>query len=84
MECCCCLRDVHDKMADGTTAFEKRSGQKLDGPSVPFGTLVEYIPITAKDPSRAHQFGKKTMEGIFLDCVLLGVEVWSGYLMIAD
>ena len=44
-----------EKMADGKTAFEKRCGQKFDGPSIPFGTLVEYIPITAKDKSRVHQ-----------------------------
>ena len=63
MECCCCLRNVHDKLADGKTAFEKRDDQAFDGPSIPSGTLVEYIPITAKDKSRSHQFGKKTLKG---------------------
>ena len=58
MECYCYLRTVHDKMADGKTAFEKRYGQKFDGPSIILGTLVEYIPVTAKDKSRVHQFGK--------------------------
>ena len=32
MECSCYLRDVQDKMADGTTAFEKRFGKTSDGP----------------------------------------------------
>ena len=27
MECCCYLRNVHDKMADGKTAFEQRDGR---------------------------------------------------------
>ena len=55
--------------ANGKTAFEKRYGQKFDGPSIPFGTSVEYIPITAKDKSRVHQFGQKTLKGIFLGYV---------------
>ena len=34
-------------------------GQPFKGPILPFGSLVEYHPITAKDQSRIHQFGKK-------------------------
>ena len=71
-------------MADGKTASEKRYGKTFDGPSIPFGTLVEYIPITAKDKSRIHQFGQKTLKGIFLGYVLRAVRGWSGDLMIAD
>ena len=41
---------------------DKRYGQKLDGPSIPARTLVEYIAITAEDTSRLHQFGKKTLK----------------------
>ena len=33
-------------------------GNPLKGPIIPFGSLVEYHPITAKDQSRIHQFGK--------------------------
>ena len=50
MECYCFLRNVHDKM--GKTAFQTIYGKKFDGPSIPFGTLVEYIPMTAKDEGR--------------------------------
>ena len=39
------MRNVHDTMADVTTAFDKRFGQTFDGPSILVGTLVEYIPI---------------------------------------
>ena len=42
MECYCYLRNVHDNMANGKTAFEKRDVHKFDGPSILFGTLVEY------------------------------------------
>ena len=39
------------------TAFEKRFGKDLDGPSIPTESLVEYCPVTAKDKSKIHQFG---------------------------
>ena len=70
-------------MADGKRASEKRYGMTFDGPSIPFGTLIEYILITAKDKSRIHQFGQKTLKGIFLGFVLRAVGGWSGDLMIA-
>ena len=71
-------------MADGKTASEKRYGKTFDGPSIPFETLVEYIPITAKDKSIIHQFGQKTLKGRFSGYVLRAGRVWSGDLMIAD
>ena len=35
-----------------------------------FGSMVEYHPISAKDPSPLHQFGKKVLPGIFLGCAM--------------
>ena len=40
--------------------------QPFKGPVIPFGSLVEYHPITPKDQSRIHQFGKKVLPGLFL------------------
>ena len=48
---------VHDRVADGMTAFEKRFGQTFDGPPFDLRTLDEYIPISAEDESSVHQFG---------------------------
>ena len=45
-------------------------GQPFKGPSIPFGSLVEYHPITAKDQSRIHQFGKQVLPGLFLGYAL--------------
>ena len=86
MECCCYLRNEHDKTADGMTAFEKIHGQSLDGPSILFRSLVEYIPITAKDMSRVHQFGTKTNERNITGAFPRSGRGWSGELdlMIAD
>ena len=85
MECHCYLRNVHDKMADGKTAFEKIHGQKFGGPGIPCGTSFEYIPIiTAQDKSRVRPFGKKTLKGTFLGYALRAGRGGSGDLMIAD
>ena len=43
------------------------------GPSIPFGSLVEYYTISAKDQSRIHQFGKKVSPGLFLGYALYAV-----------
>ena len=41
-------------------------GNLFKGLIIPFGSLVEYHPISAKDQSRIHQFGKKVLPGSFL------------------
>ena len=52
MECYTFLRNVTDLLSDGKTPYERRFGQPFKGPIIPFGSLVEYHPITAKDQSR--------------------------------
>ena len=47
-------------------------------------SLVEYHPITAKDQSRIHQFGKKVLPGLFLGYALYAVGIWKGDVLIAD
>ena len=47
-------------------------------PIIPFCSLVEYHPITAKDQSRIHQFGKKVFPGLFLGYALYAVRIWKG------
>ena len=51
MECKTHLRNVTDLLSDGKTPYERRFGQPFEGPTIPFGSLVEYHPITAKDQS---------------------------------
>ena len=53
-------------LSDGKTPYERRFGQPFKGPIIPFGSLVEYHPMTVKDQSRIHQFGKKVLPGLFL------------------
>ena len=46
--------------------------------------MVEYHPITAKDQSRIHQFGKKVLPGLFLGYALYAGRIWKGDVLIAD
>ena len=66
MKCYTYLPNVTDLLSDGKTPYERRFGQPFKGPIIPFRSLVEYHPITAKDQSRIHQFGKKVLPGLFL------------------
>ena len=83
MECYTYLRNVTDFLSDGKTPDERRSGQPFKGPIIPFGSLVEYHPMTAKDQSRIHQFGKKVLSGLFLGYALYA-GIWKGDVLIAD
>ena len=49
-----------------------------------FGSLVEYYPISAKDQSRIHQFGKKVLPGLFLGYALNAGRIWKGDILVAD
>ena len=59
-------------------------GNHLNGPIIPFGSLVEYCPISAKDQSRIHQFGKKVLPGLFLGYALYAGGIWKGDVLVAD
>ena len=72
--------DVTDLLSDGKTPYERRFGKPFEGPVIPFGSLVEYHSITAKD----HQFGKKVLPGLFLGYALYAGGIWKGDVLIAD
>ena len=64
MECYTYLRNVTDLLSDGKTSYERRFGQPCKGPIIPFGSLVEYHPITVKDQSKSINLERKS----YLDC----------------
>ena len=84
MECYTYLRNVTDLPSDGKTPYERRFGQPFKGPIIPFRSLVEYHPATAKAQSRIHQFGKKVLPGLFLGYALHAGGIWKGDVLIAD
>ena len=84
MECYTYLRNVTDLLSDGKTPYQRRFGQPFKGPIIPFGSLIEYYPISAKDQSRIHQFGKKVLPGLFLRYALYAGGIWKGDILVAD
>ena len=60
-------------LSDGRRPVKDVLGNHLKGPIIPFGSLVEYYPITAKDQSRIHQFGRT----VYLDSSSEGI--WKGW-----
>ena len=52
MECYCYLRNIQDLLSDVKTPHERPFGMPLNGPAVPFGAIVEYHHVPAKDQSR--------------------------------
>ena len=57
----------------------------LKGPIIPFGSFVEYHPITAKDQFRIHQCQQKNvLPELFLGYALYAGEIWKGDVLIAD
>ena len=84
MECYTYLRNVTDLLSDGKTPYERRFGQPFNGLIIPSGSLVECHPITAKDQSRIHQFGKKVLPGLFLGYALYAGRNWKGDVLVAD
>ena len=75
---------VTDLLSDGKMSYERRFGQPFKGPVIPFGSLVEYHPITAKDQSRIHQCGKKVLPGLFLGYALYAGGICKGDVLVAD
>ena len=73
VECYCRLRNVQNLLAVGKTPYERLV--------IPFDSMVEYHPISAKDQSRLHQLGEKVLPGIFLGYALyagdVGKEIFS-------
>ena len=51
---------------------------------IPFGSMIEYHPVSAKDQSRFHQFGKKVLLGIFLRYAFYAGGIWNGDIVGAD
>ena len=84
MECYTYLRNVTDLLSDGKTPYERRFGKLFRGPIIPFGSMVKYYPISTKDQSRIHQFGKRVLPGLFLGYALYAVRTGKGDTMVAD
>ena len=77
-------QNIQDHLSDGKAPYERRFGMPFNGSVIPFGAMVEYHPISAKDQSRLHQFGAKVLPGKFLGFALYAGGIWKGDVIIAD
>ena len=84
MECYTYLRNIQDLSSDGKTQYERRFGEPFKGPVIHFWAKVEYYPISAKDQSRIHQFGRKVLPGLFLGYALYAGRIWKGDIIDSD
>ena len=64
MECKTYLRNIQDLLSDGKTPYERRFWKPFRGPIIPFGSLVEYHPITAKEPVKNPSIWKESFTWI--------------------
>ena len=71
-------------LAYGKTLCERRFGEPFEGPVVPFGSMLENRPVSAKDQSRLHQFGKKVLLGMLLGYAFIAERVRKGDILVAD
>ena len=70
---------IQDPLSDGRTPYERRFGEPIKEPIIPFGSLIEYHPISATDLSRL-----KVLPGVLLGYVLYARRIWKGDIMFAD
>ena len=63
--------------------IKEGTGDSFQCPVIPFGSMVEYHPISAKDQSRLHQLKKKVSPGMFLGFVSRG-EFGKGDILVGD
>ena len=62
MECYCYLRNIQDLLSDGKTPHEMRFREcPFNGSVIPFGTMVEYDPISPRDQARIHQVQQESI-----------------------
>ena len=81
-----CVTDlVFDPVTrEAATPYKNRFGEDFRGPQIPLGAEVQYVPITKKDKKRLHEFGSKTLRGIFAGYYQREGGGWSGDLKIID
>ena len=70
---------IQDPLSDGRTPYERRFDEPIKEPIIPFGSLIEYHPISVTDLSRL-----KVLPVVLLAYVLYARRIWQGDIMFAD
>ena len=68
-ECCCCLRNAYNKMADSKTTYEKGCCVTFNGLLIPFGAKVSCKPISREECASIWQRdASQNLRGIRTTC----------------
>ena len=84
MECDTYLRKVTDFLSDGKTPYERRFGQRFEKQIIPYWSIVECHPFTAKGQESINLVKKKVFPRLFLGYALYAGGIWKGDVLIAD
>lgn len=63
--CFCFLYTVTEVMHDGYTSYQSRLLRGSEGPLIPSGAYVKFVPATPEDLKSMDEFGPKDLDGIF-------------------
>ena len=61
-----------DLLSDGKSPCERRFGVPFNGPVIPFGAMVEYYLVSAKDHRDCISSARKSYQEILRLCVIRG------------
>ena len=75
MECSAYLRNIQDLLSERKTPCERLFGEPLDGPIIPFGSLVEYYPVLRKTSQESISLERKSCLDYSLDTFLRGANL---------
>ena len=85
MECYTYLRNILDLLSDGKTPFQRRFGQPLKGPIIPFGSLVlSIILLLQRTSQESINLERKSYLDCSLDTLCTRGGIWKGDVLVAD
>ena len=84
MECYCYLRNILDLLSDEKTLYERRFGEPLKGPIIPFGSMVESHPTSATDCRDCISSARKSYQLYSSVTFLYAEGIWKGDILVAD
>lgn len=84
MRCFCTAYNATRTGLDGTTPYERRQGYASGGNSIPFGSVVYYLPSTKTGTDGLEQFGPVTRRAILVGCLMKPGGLWSKDFLVVD
>ncbi len=74
---CCYLRNITDVVRDDKTPYQLRHEEPFPGYRIPFGSVVEYLPSSAREKDARLKFAQRTREGICIGYSCVSGGLWN-------